>query len=64
MLGRTVDFEVSEMDMREVYNRIVNNLKRYYMITRIENPEVTLSKRYIHVDNIEIEKEGIYVFNP
>lgn len=50
--------------MREVYNRIVNNPKRYNMITRIENPEVTLPKGYIHVDNIETGKEGIYVFNP
>lgn len=64
MLGRAVDFEVPGMDMREVYNRIVNNPKRYYMITRIESPEVTLSKGYIHVDNIETGKEGIYVFNP
>lgn len=64
MLGRAVDFEVPGVDMREVYNRIVNNPKRYNMITRIENPEVTLPKGYIHVDNIETGKEGIYVFNP
>lgn len=64
VLGRAVDFEVSRMDMKKVYERIINNPKRYNMITRIEDPNVTLPKGYIHIDDIETGKNGIYIFKP
>ena len=60
VLGRGVDFEVPSMDMKKVYERIINNPRRYSMITRIEDPNVTLAKGYIHVDNMETGKNGIY----
>lgn len=64
LLGRGVDFEVPSMDMKKVYERIINNPRRYSMITRIEDPNVTLAKGYIHVDNMETGKNGIYIFKP
>lgn len=64
VLGRGVDFEVPSMDMKKVYERIINNPRRYSMITRIEDPNVTLAKGYIHVDNMETGKNGIYIFKP
>lgn len=64
VLGRGVDFEVPGMDMKKVYERIINNQEKYYMITRIEDPEVTLKKGYIHVDDIHTDKNGIYIFKP
>ncbi len=64
VLGRGVDFEVPSMDMKKVYERIINNPKRYTMITRIEDPNITLPRGYIHVDNIETGKSGIYIFKP
>lgn len=64
VLGRGVDFEVPSMDMKKVYERIINNPRRYSMITRIEDPNVTLPKGYIHVDNMETGKNGIYIFKP
>ena len=64
VLGRGVDFEVPSMDMKKVYERIINNPRRYSMITRIEDPTVTLAKGYIHVDNMETGKNGIYIFKP
>lgn len=64
VLGRGVDFEVPSMDMKKVYERIINNPRRYSMITRIEDPNVTLAKGYIHVDNMETGKNGIYIFEP
>ena len=64
VLGRGVDMEVPSMDMKKVYERIINNPRRYSMITRIENPNVTLAKGYIHVDNMETRKNGIYIFKP
>ncbi|MCQ9627907.1 hypothetical protein HS141_13325 [Cetobacterium somerae] len=63
VLGRGVDFEVPSMDMKKVYERIINNPRRYSMITRIEDPNVTLAKGYIHVDNMETGKNGIYGSN-
>lgn len=62
VLGRGVDFEVPNMDMKKVYERIINNPKKFNMITRIEDPNVTLKKGYIHVDDIETGKSGIYIF--
>lgn len=62
VLGRGVDFEVPSMDMKKVYERIINNPRRYSMITRIEDPNVTLAKGYIHVDNMETGKNGIYIY--
>ena len=64
VLGRGVDFEVPSMDMKKVYERIINNPRRYSMITRIEDPNVTLAKGYIHVDNMETGKNGIHIFKP
>ena len=64
VLGRGVDFEVPSMDMKKVYERIINNPRRYSMITRIEDPNVTLPNGYIHVDNMETGKNGIYIFKP
>ncbi|MHA4989108.1 hypothetical protein [Cetobacterium somerae] len=64
VLGRGVDFEVPSMDMKKVYERIINNPKRYTMITRIEDPNITLPRGYIHVDNIETGRSGIYIFKP
>ena len=64
VLGRGVDFEVPSMDMKKVYERIINNPRIYSMITRIEDPNVTLAKGYIHVDNMETGKNGIYIFKP
>ena len=64
ILGRAVDFEVPNMNLREVANIIINNPSRYNTITRIENPDITLKDGYIHVDNIETGKNGIYIFNP
>lgn len=64
VLGRGVDFEVPSMDMKKVYERIINNPRRYSMITRIEDPNVTLAKGYIHVDNMGTGKNGIYIFKP
>lgn len=64
VIGKGVDFEVPGMNMQEVYNNIINNPKRYNMISRIETSKVTLPKGYIHVDTIQTGKEGIYIFNP
>lgn len=64
VLGRGIDFEVPSMDMKKVYERIINNPKRYTMITRIEDPNITLPRGYIHVDNIETGRSGIYIFKP
>ena len=64
VLGRGIDFEVPNMDMKKVYERIINNPKKYNMITRIEDPNVTLPKGYIHADDIETGKNGIYIFKP
>lgn len=64
VLGRGVDFEVPNMDMKKVYERIINNPKKFNMITRIEDPNVTLKKGYIHVDDMETGKSGIYIFKP
>ena len=64
ILGRGVDFEVPNMDMKKVYERIINNPKKFNMITRIEDPNVTLKKGYIHVDDMETGKSGIYIFKP
>ncbi|MGL5208982.1 MULTISPECIES: hypothetical protein [Cetobacterium] len=64
VLGRGIDFEVPSMDMKKVYERIINNPRRYSMITRIEDPNVTLPKGYIHVDNMETGKNGIHIFKP
>ena len=64
VLGRGVDFEVPGLDLKYVYNKIINNPKKYITIKRIENPNVTIPKGYIHVDNIETGKNGIYIFRP
>lgn len=64
VLGKGIDFEVPNMDMKKVYEIIINNQKKYNMITRIEDPNVTLPKGYIHVDDIETGKRGIYIFKP
>lgn len=34
------------------------------MITRIEDPNVTLPKGYIHADDIKTERNGFYIFKP
>ncbi|MDX8337486.1 hypothetical protein [Candidatus Cetobacterium colombiensis] len=64
VLGRAVDFEVPGKDMKEISSLIINNRERYNTITRMENPNITLKKGYIHVDNIATGKKGIYIFNP
>lgn len=64
VLGRAVDFEVPGKDMKEISSLIINNRERYNTITRMENPNITLKKGYIHVDNIATGKDGIYIFNP
>ncbi|MGL4998397.1 MAG: hypothetical protein ACRC5T_05455 [Cetobacterium sp.] len=64
VLGRAVDFEVQSLNMKTVYERIINNQKKYFMITRIESPNVTLPKGYIHVDDMDTGKNGIHIFLP
>lgn len=64
VLGRAVDFEVQNLNMKTVYEHIINNQKKYFMITRIESPNVTLPKGYIHVDDMCTGKNGIHIFLP
>lgn len=58
-LGKAVDFNVKGMTAQEVYEEIVANKDKFYLISRIENIKDTPT--WVHIDCANID--GFKIFN-
>lgn len=61
-LGRAIDFNVKGLTPKQVYNDILKNENKFKMIKRIEHIDSTPT--WVHVDTIEHNDNGIYIFKP
>lgn len=59
VLGRAVDFNVKGLSVREVYEEIIKNKDKFYLISRIENIENTPT--WVHIDCANFD--GFKIFN-
>ena len=57
-LGKAVDFNVKEMTAQEVYEEIIKNKDKFYLISRIEN--ITCTPTWVHIDVANTEKFVIF----
>ncbi len=57
-LGRAVDFNVKGLSSQEVFNEIVKNKEKFYLISRIENIKNTPT--WCHVDVSNVDKFTIF----
>ena len=57
-LGKAVDFNVKGLSVEGVYEEILKNREKFYLISRIENIRNTPS--WIHIDVANIEKFTIF----
>ena len=57
-LGRAVDFNVKGLSSREVYEEILKNKEKFYLISRIENIKNT--PNWCHVDVANTDKFTIF----
>lgn len=58
-LGKAVDFNVKGMTAQEVYEEILKNKDKFYLISRIENIKDTPTWTHIDVANVD----GFKIFN-
>lgn len=57
-LGRAVDFNVKGLSAQEVYNDILKNKEKFYLISRVENIKNT--PNWCHIDVANIDKFTIF----
>lgn len=57
-LGKAVDFNVKGLSVQEVYNEILKNKDKFYLISRIENIKDTPT--WIHIDVANTDKFIIF----
>ena len=57
-LGKAVDFNVKGLSSQEVFNEIVKNKEKFYLISRIENIKNTPT--WCHVDVSNVDKFTIF----
>ena len=57
-LGKAVDFNVKGMTAQEVYEEIIKNKDKFYLISRIENIKYTPT--WVHIDVANTEKFVIF----
>ena len=58
--GRAIDFVVTGMEASEVQKKLVENEELFPYLTRMEKDRPT----WTHIDCANVDKDGIYVFNP
>lgn len=58
ILGKAIDFNVKGLSSQEVYNEILKNKEKFYLISRIENIEKTPT--WCHIDVANIDKFTIF----
>ena len=58
-LGKAVDFNVKGLSAQEVYDEILRNIEKFYLISRIENIKDTPT--WVHIDVANID--GFKIFN-
>lgn len=57
-LGKAIDFNVKGMTVEEVYNEILRNREKFYLISRIEDIKATPT--WIHIDVANVDKFKIF----
>lgn len=58
-LGKAIDFTVKGLSAQEVYDEILRNIEKFYLISRIENIKDTPT--WVHIDVANID--GFKIFN-
>lgn len=59
---QAIDFNVKGWDAKNVYNEILKHQDKFKYIKRMENIEYTPT--WTHIDNKDVGKSSIYIFNP
>ena len=57
-LGKAVDFNVKGLSAQEVYDEILRNIEKFYLISRIENIKDTPT--WVHIDVANVDKFKIF----
>ena len=57
-LGKAVDFNVKGLSVQEVYDEILKNKDKFYLISRIENIKDTPT--WVHIDVANVDKFKIF----
>ena len=57
-LGKAVDFNVKGLSTQEVYDEILRNIEKFYLISRIENIKDTPT--WVHIDVANVDKFKIF----
>ena len=58
ILGKAVDFNVKGLSAQEVYDEILRNIEKFYLISRIENIKDTPT--WVHIDVANVDKFKIF----
>ena len=59
---QALDINVKGWSAKDVYEEILKNQKKFKHIKRMEN--IAYTPTWTHIDNKDVGKTGIYIFNP
>lgn len=57
-LGKAIDFNVKGLSAQEVYDEILRNIEKFYLISRVENIKNTPT--WVHIDVANVDKFKIF----